>query len=108
MTTEDLSAGLQVVDVVLWLFKRTLDAKDIGPMSGALMNRVFKRGLQTDFSFEGVRAHMTEKFGKVLSLPLSAENQAAAEEKMAEFEAHRRKQMQEYAAKKAVSQKVVQ
>ncbi len=71
------------------------------------MNQVFKKALQNDFSFDGVRAHMNEKFGKVLSTPLDAEKQADAERKMAEFEAHRQKQMQEYAAEKAASRKVV-
>jgi hypothetical protein len=107
MTTEDLSAGLQVVDVVLWLFKRTLDSKDVGPNCGALMNEVFKKALQNDFSFEGVRAHMNEKFGKVLLPPLSVEKQAAAEKKIAELEAHRQKQMREYAVEKTRSQKIV-
>jgi hypothetical protein len=36
-----------------------------------------------------------------LSTPLSAEKQAAAERKLAELEAHRQKQMQEYAIEKA-------
>jgi Protein of unknown function (DUF3800) len=46
MTTENLSAGLQVVDVVIWLFKRTLEGKDIGLNCGALMKQVFKKALQ--------------------------------------------------------------
>jgi hypothetical protein len=107
MTTEDLSAGLQVVDVVLWLFKRAINGTDTGPNCEALMNQVFKKALQCDFSFEGARAHMKEKFGEDLSPQLSAEKQEAAAKKMSEIEAQRQKQMREYAAQKAASRKAI-
>jgi hypothetical protein len=54
MTPEELSPGLQVVDVVLWLFNRSLAGKDLGPGGGRLLNVMFKRGLQNDMSFDGV------------------------------------------------------
>jgi hypothetical protein len=100
MSTEDRSAGLQVVDVVLWLFRRALDGKEVGPHCAALLQQTFKRGLQHDFSFKGVGAFMDDKFGPMLSTPVSAEEQAKAEEKTAEFEAHRQEQMREYAKRK--------
>ncbi|RBP18207.1 hypothetical protein DFR50_101151 [Roseiarcus fermentans] len=103
MSTENGSAGLQVIDVVLWLFRRALDGKEIGSDCAALLQFAFKRGLQNDFSFEGVGAFMDEKFGPVFSTPLTAEQQAKAEEKTAEFETHRQKQMQEYAERKTAS-----
>jgi len=103
MTSEDRSAGLQAIDVILWLFRRTLDNKEIGPNCAALLNQAFRRGLQNDFSFDGVGAFMDDKFGQVLTTPLTAEQQAKADEKNAEFEANRQKQMREYADQKAAS-----
>jgi hypothetical protein len=101
MSTEDRSAGLQVVDVVLWLFKRALDGKEMGPDCTALLQQTFKRGLQHDFSFDGVGTFMDDRFGPMLTTPLNADQQAKAEEKTAEFEAHRQKQMRDYAERKA-------
>jgi hypothetical protein len=43
----------------------------LGPL--ALMNRILNRALQTDFSFEGVRTHMNDKFAEILSTPPNAE-----------------------------------
>jgi len=54
MTSEDMSPGLQVVDVVLWLFKRSLTGRDLGPRGARLLNVMFKRGLQNDMSFDRV------------------------------------------------------
>jgi hypothetical protein len=101
MSTEDRSAGLQMIDTILWLFKRALEGREIGPDCAALLQHTLKRGRQSDFSFEGVGTFMDDKFGQVLSTPLTAEQQAKAEEKTAEFEVRRQTQMREYAERKA-------
>jgi hypothetical protein len=90
-----------VIDIILWLFRRALDGKEIGADCAALLQQTFKRSLQHDFSFDGVGTFMDQRFGRMLTTPLNAEQQAKAEEKTAEFEAHRQKQMREYAERKA-------
>src|SRR5208282_2868636 len=70
MTSEDLSPGLQVVDVVLWLFKRSLAGKDLGLGGARLLNVMFKRGLQNDISFAGVGEDADRKYGTILRTPV--------------------------------------
>ena len=65
LDTEDNSPGLQVVDVVLWLFKRAMTGQDIGPDGARLLNRVFQRGWQVDLSFEGVGCSLGEKLDEI-------------------------------------------
>jgi hypothetical protein len=71
MACEEESAGLQVVDVVLWLFKRALAGKEIGPRSAALLQRVYRRGYQNDLSFDGVGAQVEQKLNDIYAAPVS-------------------------------------
>lgn len=73
MACEEESAGLQVVDVVLWLFKRALAGKEIGPRSAALLQRVYRRGYQNDLSFDGVGAQVEQKLEEIYAAPVSQE-----------------------------------
>ena len=101
ITTEDDSAGLQVIDVVLWLFKRTLTAKEIGPQCARLMQRVFQRGQQDDMSFAGVGKSTEQTMDTIMNSPQTDEQQAAAAEMIARNEEHRLGAMQRYAEEKA-------
>ena len=47
---DEPSPGLQVIDVILWLFKRALANQDLGPEGGRLLQQVFRRGRQNDLS----------------------------------------------------------
>jgi hypothetical protein len=103
MTSEDMSPGLQVVDVVLWLFKRSLTGRDLGPRGARLLNVMFKRGLQNDMSFDGVGEDADEKYGKIITTPISEEQEAGGREMMRKNEKHRVRAMAEYAARKAAA-----
>lgn len=48
------SAGLQIVDVVLWLFARTLRGDELPAGCQRLLDYVYSRCRQDDFSFAGV------------------------------------------------------
>jgi hypothetical protein len=100
MTSEELSAGLQVVDVVLWLFNRSLAGKDLGPRGGHLLNVMFKRGLQTDMSFDGVGKDADRRYQKILKAPISDEQEAGGREMIKNFEHHRLQAMAEHSARK--------
>jgi len=102
MTTEELSPGLQVIDVVLWLFKRSLAGKDMGPHSaGLLKNMVFRRWLQNDMSFAGVGAAADSQLGKMMTAPLTEQQEGDGAKMIKDFEDNRIRAMQVYAAKKA-------
>jgi hypothetical protein len=100
MTPEELSPGLQVVDVVLWLFNRSLAGKDLGPRGGHLLNVMFKRGRQADMSFDGVGKDVDRRYQEVLTERLTAEQEAGGREMMETFEQHRIQAMAEHSARK--------
>lgn len=89
LSTDEESSGLQVVDVILWLFKRSITDKGIGPNSQALLNRVFLRGLQNDMSFSGVGAQIDAKWTEMARSPIDDEAMLRGSDLLAEAEAQR-------------------
>jgi len=100
MATEETSPGLQVIDVILWLFKRTLTGQDIGPESARLLQRVFMRGRQHDLSFLGVGQQLEMEIHKVMNAPFGEDRQEFSRHFLTKAEQNRRIAMEEYAAKK--------
>jgi hypothetical protein len=103
IATEETSPGLQVIDVVLWLFKRSITGKEIGPRGARLLNRVFQRGHQNDMSFEGVGDAAEQSLDNIMSAALSDKQQAAGAQMLIKNEEHRVAAMKEYAAQKTAS-----
>jgi hypothetical protein len=104
MTTEQESAGLQVIDVLLWLFKRVLDGKEIGPNGSKLLGRFFKRGYQNDLSFTGVGESLEEAFQRIMSADIPDDQMAAGAELMERERASRGSALAAYAeSKKAIA-----
>ena len=56
------SAGIQAIDIVIWLCKRFLDGKPLDYNSAKLMNYVFKNAYQSDFSFKSLEGKLEEYF----------------------------------------------
>jgi len=100
MTSEENSAGLQVVDVVLWLLKRMFDGKDLGPNSANLLNWVLKRAYQNDFSFDGVGQATEESLRPIMEADFSDEQMAKGAAFQSEVELSRRKEIERYAQAK--------
>jgi hypothetical protein len=100
MATEETSPGLQVIDVILWLFKRTLRGQDIGPEGARLLQRVFMRGRQHDLSFLGVGHQLEMEMQKVMNAPFDEEKQEFSRNFRDKAEQNRRIAIEEYAAKK--------
>jgi len=101
--TEETSPGLQVVDIVLWLFKRVLTNKDIGLGGARLLERVSQRGSQNDFSFTGVGAAVERHWAEVYREEMTDEKRAVSAELIAKAEANRVRAMADYAAEKTRS-----
>lgn len=100
MSSEEESAGLQVIDVILWLFKRMFDDKDFGPESARLTNWVLRRAYLSDFSFDGVAEAAGEKMRVFMDAEFTDEQMAKGAEQSAEFESSRKKAMAGYARAK--------
>jgi len=96
MSTEQNSAGLQVIDVILWLFKRVQDDREIGPSCAALLDQVYKKGLQNDLSLRGVGAYMDDRYDTIYSTPFTADQQVKSEAQLLEFEKRRQSELQEW------------
>jgi hypothetical protein len=101
IATEETSPGLQVIDVVLWLFKRAATGKEIGPRSARLLNRVLQRGYQNDLSFDGVSGDVERKLDRIFDTPITEEQNRIAAELMAKSEENRIAAMKAYQAQKA-------
>lgn len=100
MATEEVSPGLQVIDVVLWLFKRALTDQDIGPEGARLLQQVFRRAREFDFSFLGVGDSLETEIDKIMDAEFSADQEEFSRDFRTKAEESRKTVMAEYAAKK--------
>jgi predicted metal-dependent HD superfamily phosphohydrolase len=94
------SPGIQVVDTILWLFKRVINQKKIGSNSASLMNYVFSRGYQTDLSFEAVGKSLKKYFEELNDQPLTEEAITRARMILDTSEQRRQAEMAAYAEEK--------
>lgn len=101
MVSSKESFGIQVADVLLWLFSRLSARKEIGPDSWRLMLHVFRRGRQHDFSFDGVERMVIDRFGDMFFKEPPPEKLEEAKALLTEFEEKRQQRMLEYAQRKA-------
>ena len=100
MLPEEESAGLQVVDVILWLIKRFFNNEHIECDSSRLLKATLHRAYHHDFSFEGVGQHLEASFEEIMAADMSDE-QIRLGSRMIEEEASRRQTaIEEYARDK--------
>jgi hypothetical protein len=90
------SPGIQIADVVLWLYSQLKKGKDIPAGCTEIMDHVFAHGWESDFSFSGVHAMYIEKFGPILAKPLSEEKEKAVRAQLEELEKARLASMARY------------
>jgi hypothetical protein len=100
---DEPSPGLQVIDVILWLFKRALANQDLGPEGGRLLQQVFRRGRQNDLSFQGVGPQLEAEWEKINNAPLREEQLEFGRNFVAKSEERRLAAMEEYKRTKAAS-----
>ncbi|MER9528525.1 DUF3800 domain-containing protein [Mesorhizobium sp. M0309] len=100
-STEDDSPGLQVVDVLLWSFKRVFEGKDVGQNTAKLLNWASKRTYQHDFSFQGVGESAEAAFHRIMNADLPDKAITESKDMLENYEQNRRKHMTAYADAKA-------
>jgi hypothetical protein len=66
------------------------------PGCHAILNYVFAHGWENDFSFAGVEQSIGEKFGSVMSTPLTTEQENAARTLMEKMEKARLESVSQY------------
>jgi len=89
VAASDSSPGIQIADFILWIFKQFLAGKEIPYRCAKLLNFVMRRGMQNDFSFEGVSRAMQEQFGPMLDSEVTEEDLRRARELQERYEAIR-------------------
>ncbi|MFT9206421.1 DUF3800 domain-containing protein [Acetobacter orientalis] len=99
--TEEESAGLQVIDVVLWCFMRFFSGKEIGQEAAKLLNWVMKRAYQHDFSFEGVGRQVEAEIGNIMNADMTEEQLAEGRKLCAGMEAQRQALVSTHSIRKA-------
>ena len=65
-------------DVVLWLYSQFQKNKPLPPKCVAIVDYVRAHGWENDFSFAGVERSFIQKYGAILSTPLTAEQEICA------------------------------
>jgi len=73
MSRHGESAGIQVVDTILWLNKRRFDEKLFGDATASLLYSALKKTWHYELSFKHVGAQLEEKLDLINSSPLSQE-----------------------------------
>jgi hypothetical protein len=82
------SPGIQLVDIVMWLFGRLNNGDHLRQESQRLINYVLRKGAYNDFSFHGVYANLEREMRPIMEAPLSDEQLARTKEMMACLDTH--------------------
>jgi len=93
---DSLSAGIQVTDVVLWLYSQHHKEKPLPPKCAAIMEYVLMHGWENDFSFSGVERSFIQRFGPMLTTPITDEQEKSAREWMQKAEERRQASIAQY------------
>lgn len=100
MSSARESAGIQAIDIILWLLARSLRGDDLPEGCQALLNYVYGRARQDDFSFAGVGAATEEMILAIEDTPISPSMQGDAYVFQAQLEQRRQAEMALYAREK--------
>ncbi len=90
------SAGIQAIDIVLWLYLQYTREADFPPNCARLMKYVVRHAWMNDFSYAGVEKQFIERFGKIISTPISAEQELEARKLIELDEVRRLESMRQY------------
>jgi len=100
------SAGIQIIDAILWLFARTLRGDALPEKCQALLDYVYGRAYQDDFSFAGAGSATEEALKDIYAKPLPADALERARAFQVESEERRLTAMADYAMKKEAAKKL--
>ena len=96
ISASDVSPGIQVADLILWLFKQAIIGKEFPPASAKLLNFAMRKGWNNDFSFAGVERALSKKLGPMMAQDFPAVQMERAREIVERVEADRKKAIEQY------------
>ena len=89
VSASDDSAGIQIADLILWLFRQHFSRKHLSEKSGRLLSYVFKKCYHSDFSFDAADRLVREQLHQIMATEPSPEMEKKAQEMIAKNEQHR-------------------
>ncbi len=90
------SPGIQVADVVLWLYSQFRKGRQLPPGCMKVIGYVLSNGWENDFSFSGVEREAMNRFGPMLTTPLTEKQEVSARQALKELEKARLSSMEKY------------
>jgi hypothetical protein len=103
MSRDNDSPGIQVTDILLWLFKRIVEEKHLGPDSGSLLHFALSRAWYQDFSFKNVGRELQERLEMVNNADISEDRIQKAFEMIESEKLRRQRAIIEYVENKLIS-----
>jgi len=100
MSISEESPGIQIVDCILWFFKKIEDGKMLPSNCARIMNYVFKKGLYHEISISGIFKYLEKTFSDLDNTPISSEQMKKAHELLDFAENRRQEAMKKYFQKK--------
>ncbi len=104
ISTSEASPGIQVTDIVMWLFSRLNRKREIGLDSWRLMQWVFRRSRQNDFSFDGVLGALDAQYAHLMTEPIDEARLDTAREQLAIIDAATMERVESYRVEKIARQ----
>lgn len=96
VSTSEGSAGVQVADLMLWLFRQFLSGKKLPKHCAFILQYVFRKGYQHDFSFDGVGRQVEQQYREIMAKDIPPEAVAAGGRILEEQEKRRKELMKLY------------
>jgi len=90
------SAGIQMTDVLLWLYHQMWKGVDLPEQCYELVYYAYENGWHSDFSFDGVGKALDERYREMMEAPFPPELEAKAREMLVEAEKARQRSMDQY------------
>lgn len=98
------SPGIQVADIMMWLFKKLREGHRLPQNCARLMHYVLKYGYMVDLSFEGVSRQLSGTMKELEEVEMTDERIKFAQNTLDEIEQNRKKAMLELEEKKTAKQ----
>lgn len=96
VSASEASPGIQVADLILWLYRQWLARKPLPPHSAKLLRHALKRAWQSDFSFEGVGRLVERRMADIMEADIPETTMAEGQRLLQETERRRREAMDLY------------
>ncbi|MGP9819903.1 DUF3800 domain-containing protein [Salinarimonas sp. NSM] len=96
ISKDSLSPGVQIADVVLWLYHQFRKGKELPSGCLMLVMYVLEHGWETDFSFDGISRQIEPTIKEVFEAPFPPEKAREAMELLRRMEEHRQLSIQRY------------